>query len=118
MTEQTTFAPCPKRKQCGGCQLMHLPYARQLERKQARLEGLLGRFGPVAPIAGMARPYHYRGKVQAAFGVDGRGRIISGVYQSGSHRIVCVDDCLLEDETADAIIVSIRRMMPKFKMTA
>ena len=56
--------------------------------------------------------------MQAAFGTDGRGNIISGVYQSGSHRIVCVDDCLLEDETADKIIVDIRRMMPRFKMTA
>ena len=119
MTQQTTqTAPCPKRKQCGGCQLMHLPYAEQLTRKQARLTALLGRFGRVEPIAAMEHPYHYRGKVQAAFGTDGRGRIISGVYQSGSHRIVCVDDCLLEDETADRIIVDIRRMMPRFKMTA
>ena len=111
-------APCPKRKLCGGCQLMHLSYAQQLERKQARLNALLGRFGKVEPILGMDWPYHYRGKVQAAFGVDGRGRIISGVYQSGSHRIVSVEDCLLEDVTADRIIADIRRMMPKFKMTA
>ena len=111
-------APCPKRKQCGGCQMMHLPYDEQLRRKQALLEHLLGKYGRVEPILAMERPYHYRGKVQAAFGTDGRGRIISGVYQSGSHRIVSVDDCLLEDETADRIIVSIRRMMPKFKMTA
>ncbi len=98
--------------------MMHLPYDEQLRRKQARLEHLLGKYCRVEPILGMERPYHYRGKVQAAFGTDGRGRIISGVYQSGSHRIVSVDDCLLEDETADRIIVSIRRMMPKFKMTA
>ena len=110
--------PCPKRKICGGCQMMHLPYAEQLRRKQERLERLLGRFGRVEPILGMERPYHYRGKVQAAFGTDGRGRIISGVYQSGSHRIVSVDDCLLEDETADRIIVDIRNMMPRFKLTA
>lgn len=116
--EQNTFAPCPKRKQCGGCQLMHLPYAEQLARKQATLSRLLGRFGRVEPILAMERPYHYRGKVQAAFGTDGRGRIISGVYQSGSHRIVSVDDCLLEDETADRIIVDIRELMPRFRMTA
>ena len=118
MTDKQRIAPCPKRKQCGGCQLMHLPYAEQLSRKQARLEQLLGRFCRVEPILGMEHPYHYRAKVQAAFGTDGRGRILSGVYQSGSHRIVAVDDCLLEDETADRIIVDIRRMMPAFKMTA
>ncbi len=112
------YNPCPKRKQCGGCQMMHLPYAEQLRRKQERLDHLLGKYCRVQPIIAMEKPYHYRGKVQAAFGTDGRGRIISGVYQSGSHRIVSVDDCLLEDETADRIIVDIRRMMPEFKMTA
>ena len=119
MTEaKTPVAPCPKRKQCGGCQLMHLPYAEQIARKQARLDRLLGKFCPVEPICAMEYPYHYRGKVQAAFGTDGRGKIISGVYQSGSHRIVSVDDCLLEDRIADRIIVDIRKMMPRFKMTA
>ena len=112
------FAPCPKRKICGGCQLMHLPYSEQLERKQAQLERLLGHYGNVLPIIGMDSPYHYRGKVQAAFGTDSRGNIISGVYQSHSHRIVSVDDCLLEDEIADKIIVDIRHMLPRFKMTA
>ena len=118
INETAERAPCPKRKQCGGCQMMHLPYAEQLRRKQDRLQHLLGKFGRVEPICAMEQPYHYRGKVQAAFGTDGRGRIISGVYQSGSHRIVSVDDCLLEDETADRIIVDIRKMMPRFKMTA
>ena len=118
INETAERAPCPKRKQCGGCQMMHLPYAEQLWRKQERLQHLLGKFGRVEPICAMEQPYHYRGKVQAAFGTDGRGRIISGVYQSGSHRIVSVDDCLLEDETADRIIVDIRSMMPRFKMTA
>ena len=112
------FPSCPKRKLCGGCQYIHLPYAEQLARKQARLDKLLGRFCRVEPIRAMERPYHYRGKVQAAFGTDGRGRIISGVYQSGSHRIVSVDDCLLEDPVADRIIADIRKMMPRFKMTA
>ncbi|MBR4452562.1 MAG: 23S rRNA (uracil(1939)-C(5))-methyltransferase RlmD, partial [Clostridia bacterium] len=40
-----------------------------------------------------------------------------GVYQSGTHRIVNVDSCMTEDETADKIITDIRAMLPKFKMT-
>ena len=103
---------CPKRKLCGGCQLQHLSYPEQLARKEERLRRGMGRFGPVLPILPMEEPWHYRCKVQAAFGVDGRGRVISGVYQSGSHRIVAVDDCLIEDRSADRIIVSIRRLLP------
>ena len=110
--------PCPQLKKCGGCQMQHLPYARQLEIKQGRVNALMGRFCRVEKILGMEQPYHYRNKVQAAFATDAHGKIISGVYQSGSHRIVSVDDCMLEDRTADKIIVDIRKMMPKFRMSA
>ena len=107
---------CPLAKKCGGCQLQNMTYDRQLKWKQARCEILLKRFGKVSKIIGMDEPYHYRNKVQAAFGRTKSGKIISGVYQSGSHRIVSVDSCMTEDEIADKIIVDIRNMIPKFKI--
>ncbi len=107
---------CPLAKKCGGCQLQNMTYDRQLKWKQARCEILLKRFGKVSKIIGMETPYHYRNKVQAAFGRTKSGKIISGVYQSGSHRIVSVDSCMTEDEIADKIIVDIRSMIPKFKI--
>jgi 23S rRNA (uracil1939-C5)-methyltransferase len=54
--------------------------------------------------------------VQAAFGTTRGGKIISGVYQSSSHRIVNVDSCMIEDEKADEIIVTIRNLLSKFKL--
>lgn len=116
MEHKAEQVSCPVMKKCGGCQMLHLPYARQLEIKQGKVNRLLGRFGRVEPIIGMESPYHYRNKVQAAFGTDAHGRIISGVYQSSTHRIVNVDDCLLEDRTADAIITDIRKMLPGFRI--
>jgi len=107
---------CPLAKKCGGCQLQNMTYERQLKWKQARCEILLKKFGKVEKIIGMDNPYHYRNKVQAAFGRTKSGKIISGVYQSGSHRIVSVDSCMTEDEIADKIIVDIRNMVPKFKI--
>lgn len=107
---------CPLAKKCGGCQLQNMSYDRQLKWKQARCEILLKKFGKVDKIIGMENPYHYRNKVQAAFGRTKSGKIISGVYQSGSHRIVMVDNCMTEDEIADKIIVDIRNMLPKFKI--
>ena len=107
---------CPLAKKCGGCQLQNMTYDRQLKWKQARCEILLKKFGKVEKIIGMDNPYHYRNKVQAAFGRTKSGKIISGVYQSGSHRIVLVDSCMTEDEIADKIIVDIRNMVPKFKI--
>ena len=108
---------CPVYKKCGGCQLQNLSYEKQLEFKQNKVEKLLERFCRVNPIVGMENPYHYRNKVQAAFRTDRNGKIISGVYQSGTHRIVGIDSCQIEDVTADKIIVAVRRLLPSFKLS-
>ena len=45
-----------------------------------------------------------------------QGQIVSGVYQSASHRIVPVSDCLIENTVADEIIVTIRSLLKSFKI--
>ena len=114
--EQTFTPPCPNYKSCGGCQLQRLPYPEQLKRKQGRVISLLGEFGHVEEIVGMTDPTHYRNKVTAAFALDRNRRVVSGIYQPNSHKVVPVDDCLIEDVTADRIIVDIRNMLRDFKI--
>lgn len=108
---------CPHAKKCGGCQLQNMSYERQLSFKQVKVIKLLGRFRHVDEIIGMDCPYHYRNKVQAAFGERGK-EIISGIYQSSTHKIVPVDSCLIEDQKADEIIVTIRKLVKSFKLRA
>lgn len=115
--KESDFLKCPHRKKCGGCQLQNMPYDRQLSFKQVKAIKLLGRYHHVCDIIGMEKPYHYRNKVQAAFG-ERRGQIISGVYQSSTHNIVPVDSCLIEDIKADEIIVTIRKLLKSFKLRA
>ena len=107
---------CPLYKKCGGCQIHNMDYEAQLDFKMKKVVRLLGRFHYVENIIGMDNPYHYRNKVQAAFGRDKQNRIISGVYQSSTHRIVPVDNCLIEDKKADEIIVTIRKLIKSFKL--
>lgn len=109
---------CPLYKKCGGCQLQNMPYSEQLSFKQARVIKLLGSFCHVDEIIGMDKPYNYRNKVQAAFSTDHRGNIISGVYQSSSHKVVAVERCMLEDEKADEIIGTVRKLLKSFKLKA
>lgn len=109
-------AACPLAKKCGGCQLQNMSYPQQLQWKQRKVERLLGKFHRVEPIIGMEHPVHYRNKVQAAFGLDRGRRIISGVYQSSTHRIVPVESCMIEDQKADQIITSIRHLLPQFRI--
>ncbi len=106
---------CEHYKKCGGCQLQNLPYERQLSFKQVKVIRLLGKYVHINEIIGMENPYHYRNKVQAAFRTK-KGQIISGVYQSSTHNIIPVDSCLIEDQKADEIIVTIRKLLKSFKL--
>ncbi len=80
------------------------------------LREALGEYRVLSGIIGMEHPYHYRNKVHAAFDHDRKGNPISGVYQEGTHEVVPVESCLIEDEKADAIIGSIRSLLPSFKI--
>ena len=80
---------CPVSRKCGGCQLMNMTYEEQLRYKQAKVVKLLSGFHRVNSIIGMETPFHYRNKVQAAFGRT-RG---------------------------DEIILTIRKLVKSFKLT-
>lgn len=107
---------CPVYKKCGSCKYMDLDYEKHLSMKQKQVEGFLSKFCKVEKIHGMYHPYHYRNKVHAVFGRDKRGNIISGVYKEGTHDIVPVETCLIEDKKADEIIGTIRTLLKSFKI--
>ena len=113
----TKIKPCPLQKRCGGCQYQGIPYEEQLKKKEAWVRSLMGKYCKVHPISGMEDPYHYRNKVHAAFRTDKKGNILSGVYEEGSHRLVPVETCMIEDQLADEIIGTIRKLAKSFKMT-
>lgn len=107
---------CPAFGKCGGCQLLNIPYEKQLQEKQKRIEKLLSPYCRVQGIIGMEHPFHYRNKVHAVFGHKRDGSVISGSYQQGTHFIVPVDECKIEDTRADAIIRDIRDLLRSFKI--
>ena len=113
--KKTTTEVCPYMKKCGGCQLQGVPYTQQLKEKEKQVKDLIGPYCRVFPITGMETPYHYRNKVHAV--LDHRkGNVISGIYEERSHQVVPVDSCQIEDEKADAIIVTIRELLQSFRM--
>ena len=107
---------CPYQKKCGGCQLQHMAYEQQLAWKQKKVEDLLGKFGKVSSVIGMKEPWHYRNKAHAVYGYERQKGIISGFYREGTHKIVSVDECLIQDSIADRIMVTIRELLRSFKI--
>ncbi|NLL76375.1 MAG: 23S rRNA (uracil(1939)-C(5))-methyltransferase RlmD [Clostridiales bacterium] len=107
---------CEAFGECGGCQMIDMPYEEQLKLKQKECASLLKPFVRLEGIIGMEEPEHYRNKVNAAFTHDRKGKPLSGVYKEGTHYIIPVEECLLENKKADEIIGSIRELLPSFKI--
>ena len=107
---------CPHAKKCGGCQYQGMDYTAQLKKKQKEMNKLLKDFGKPEPIIGMKEPLHYRNKVHAVFGRTRKGEIISGTYEAGTHKIVNIDECMIEDEISQSIIRTIRGLLKSFKI--
>ncbi len=108
---------CPYAEKCGGCNMLDGNYVQHLNMKQKLVEGYLKGICEVMPIVGMKEPYYYRNKVHAVYANTKHG-VISGVYQEGTHRVVPIDSCKIEDAKADKIIVDIRNLMKSFRMKA
>jgi len=107
---------CPVSKKCGGCQYQGIPYQEQLKLKEKEIRKWIGKFCKVNAVIGMDNPYHYRNKVHAVFDRDKRGNPICGVYQAGTHNVVPIESCMIEDQKADEIIQSIRGLLKSFKI--
>jgi 23S rRNA (uracil1939-C5)-methyltransferase len=129
-------AVCPYAKKCGGCDYQGMSYEQQLQEKQTYVRKNIGDYCKVLPIIGMENPYHYRNKVHAVFDVERRGKhanggrrtagnghakaapggVISGVYKAGTHEVINIDSCEIEDELSSAIIRDIRGLLHSFKI--
>ncbi len=110
---------CENYKYCGGCQLQHMTYEEQLRFKHDRVYEVLKRIGgvetEVLPVIGMDNPWKYRNKVQVPFG-DSHHGLIAGFYQKGTHQIIDMEKCYIEDEEADKVIVSLKKIFKKLEI--
>ena len=113
---EETIKKCTVSKKCGGCQYQGVSYQEQLAAKQKKMNKLLKKFGNVKPIIGMEDPYYYRNKVHAVFDRDRKGNIICGTYEAKTHKVVSVEECLIEDKISQEIIRAIRDMLKSFKI--
>lgn len=119
---QRVDPPCPIYDQCGGCQLQHMSYEGQLDHKQKSVKETLARFGglpdvSVHPVLGMDDPWRYRNKAQVPVGERENG-VIVGFYQRGSHRIIDMDSCIIQDETNDDVVQIVKRIADDYGVHA
>lgn len=112
------FKGCPYASKCGSCTGQKKSYEDETYNKQRWVSSCLDKLCNVGTIIPMENPYHYRHKVHAVFAPGKKGTIMAGVYEEGTHEVIDVDSCKIENEKADEIIRTIKEMMVSFKIKA
>ena len=107
---------CEFARRCGGCQIQHMSYKKQLEFKNNLVLNNLKRIGGLSditlePVIGMENPYNYRNKAQYPVGSDANGNIIMGFYAGRTHSIIENYNCHLGVKENEKILLRIKRYM-------
>lgn len=118
-----TEPACPVARQCGGCQLQHCTYEKQLEWKRKKINDCLKRIGgfediEAEPVIGMEKPYYYRNKAQFPTGYSKEGTIITGFYAGRTHTIIPFKHCLVQHPCNSRILDIITRFMDENNISA
>jgi 23S rRNA (uracil1939-C5)-methyltransferase len=105
---------CIVADKCGGCQLQHIDYDYQLTAKENQVIQALKRIGgfaepPVASIVGAQGNFAYRNKVTYPLGVSDIGSIKVGYYRKGTHQIVNLNQCPVQDERLNPLLAEIKQ---------
>ena len=108
---------CPVAKLCGSCSYAGRSYFEQAQAKDKRVKRLISSYCEVLPIYYCDQPLYYRNKVHSGFKKLRNGHVICGPYEASSHRIVEVDSCLIENQTASSIIRDCADIAEKFKIS-
>ncbi len=112
------MASCPSYERCGACRWLDCEYSVQLARKresvvQAFLDARLR--VNVREVCGMPEPFFYRNKVIAAVSMRGP-RVVCGLYEESSHRVVPLSDCLLQDRRLNAVLSTLESLFNSLKI--
>jgi len=102
-SERVAAAPCPHFGVCGGCSFQDVPYPAQTEAKENFFKETLNGLADsvLEPILASPDLWHYRNKMEFAFGQEG-GRLTLGLHPRGRvWSVVDVGRCdILSEETS------------------
>lgn len=117
-------APCPLFGECGGCQLQHLRYDRQLIEKRDMIIQSLERHTKIDPSTihikqtiGMEDPWRYRNKSQFQVGVK-QGEVIAGLYSMNSHQLIDIDECIVQKPETISVTNTMKRILQDLNISA
>ncbi len=128
---------CIVADKCGGCQWQHVSYRQQLASKRDQVVQALQRIGgfsdelEVDEVLSVGEAFQYRNKSSYPLSVAERnqpeaklrdpmrsivhGHVIAGYYQKGSHSIVNLNQCPIQDTRLNPLLAEIKKDIGKAK---
>ncbi|MBD1911877.1 MULTISPECIES: 23S rRNA (uracil(1939)-C(5))-methyltransferase RlmD [unclassified Leptolyngbya] len=109
---------CIVADKCGGCQWQHIDYAFQQETKRTQIIQDLERIGgfsnpPVNPLLPLPpdrdADLNYRNKATYPLGLSTQGHFQAGYYRKGSHHIVNLNQCPIQDNRLDPLLAEVKQ---------
>lgn len=134
-SEHRIIPRCGIARQCGGCQLQHVNYEKQLAYKEEKVKNCLTRIGGftvvseeeakaaapgtivLEPIIGMEEPYYYRNKAQFPVASNKEGRVITGFYAARTHSVIETTDCLIQAKENQLLLTIVRDFLEEYKIS-
>ncbi len=105
---------CIVADKCGGCQWQHIDYNYQLQAKQTIVIQALERIGnitqpSVEPVLADPNRFGYRNKSTYPFGRSGTGHVQAGYYQKGSHQLINLNQCPVQDIRLNPLLAEVKQ---------
>ncbi|NCJ05229.1 23S rRNA (uracil(1939)-C(5))-methyltransferase RlmD [Synechococcales cyanobacterium C] len=105
---------CIVADKCGGCQWQTVDYAYQLQAKRNQVIQALQRIGkipnpPVESVLAAPDPLGYRNKVTYPLKRGQAGQVLAGYYRKGSHRLVNLNQCPVQDPRLNPLLAEIKQ---------
>ncbi len=110
---------CIVADKCGGCQWQSVDYAHQLIAKQDQVIQALERIGQfhapaVDPVLAAPSPFAYRNKVTYPIILNSNSRRVqAGYYRKGSHKLINLNQCPVQDPHFDVFLAEIKEDIQK-----
>jgi 23S rRNA (uracil1939-C5)-methyltransferase len=120
--EGRTKAPCPVYNECGGCQLQHINYKKELEFKKNNIKQLINRIAEIEDfklrdVLAADDDFRYRNKAQFPLALNEDDQITAGFYKRGSHDIVPNHNCLIQHPLINRILRITLKELNKFQIS-
>jgi 23S rRNA (uracil1939-C5)-methyltransferase len=105
---------CIVADKCGGCQWQHINYEYQLVAKHHQVIQAIQRIGGfvnpiVDPVLTASTALGYRNKATYPLGTSATGQVQAGYYQKGSHQLVNLNQCPVQDPRLNPLLAEVKQ---------